>query len=144
MTKTVIDNILQVGIVVKDIDKAIKTWENLYGIGPWEIMRVNDETAHDIKVYGKAVDNYDAILAMSKVGQMHVELIQPVSENSDYYFFLKDHGEGIHHLAVKHNDGFLRLIEERNIKELGSAVLGSTFCAYYDTKDDLGFVTETF
>ena len=144
MTKPVIDEILQVGIVVKDIDQSISIWENLYGISPWEIMHVNQETSRDIKVYGQPVDGYDAILAMSKVGQMHIELIQPISDNSDYYFFLRDHGEGIHHLAIKHNQGFLNLIDERDIKELGSAVLGSTFCAYYDTRKDLGFITETF
>ena len=147
MKKPLFSEIAQIGIVVADINKAIARWENEYGIGPWEILVLDHESASSIEVYGRPIpkdEDYKVILAMSKLGEMHLELIQPVSENSDYYFYLQKHGEGFHHVAVRQEAALFDRIEAEGIEKIGSALIGKTNCAYYDTRKDLGFIIETF
>ena len=146
MKAPVFEGILQVCIVVRDVQKAVQTWEDVYGIGPWEIARLTEKNAVHRRFHGKETDApTESILAMSQIGNTFLEIIQPVTANSVYAEFLAEHGEGIHHLAVKHTEEFVRLMKERGIEELSSAwVKGERFCAYYDTREDLGFISEIF
>ncbi len=146
MKKPVFEGILQVCVVVRDIQKAVRTWEDIYGIGPWEIVRLTEKNAVRRKIHGVETDEpTESIVAMSQIGNTFLEIIQPVSLNSVYSEFLETFGEGIHHLAVKHTDDFISLMQERGIEELSSAwINGERFCAYYNTKEDLGFISEIF
>lgn len=140
-------DIAQVAVVVRDIEAAMERYRSIYGIDDWEIMHLNRESARNIMVGGKPLpedEDYQVILAMTQVGNMNVELIQPLTPNSDYYRFLEEHGEGFHHVAIRQNDSFFKLMEERGIEILASATIGHTDCVYYDTRRDLGYIVETF
>jgi len=145
MKEPVFEQILQVCIVVRDVHKAVKIWSECYGIGPWEIVEADETKIHNYVVHGELCNEpHKALVAMSQIGNMYLEIIEPVSENSVYQEFLREHGPGLHHLAVKHNDAFIPLMKERSIEEICSLVFGERFCAYYDTREDLGFITEIF
>lgn len=140
-------DIVQVAVVVTDIQSAMERYETVYGIGPWETMHLTRDSARDIIVNGVPIseeEDYQVILAMAHAGNMNLELIQPLTPNSDYYTFLQEHGEGFHHVAIVQDPSFFSLMEERGIKQLASATIGHTDCVYYDTRKDLGFIVETF
>jgi len=146
MKKAAIKKILQIGIVVKDIEKSIKTYEEAYGIGPWQRLDSNDSTiVREMKVYGER-KSYSLKVAMCNVGDVEIELLQPTDNISDHARFLKEHGEGIHHLAVKEDKTeFNRIIKAREIPEITSGIInGFGKFMYFDTRNDLGFITETY
>lgn len=141
------ESFLQVCTVVKDAKKAAETWEKVYGIGPWEIVHATEENCRGRKFHGVSIPDdepHDAIVAMSELGNLYLEIIQPISGSSPYAEFLQEHGEGIHHLAIRQNDRFVPLMQERGNEEIFSVWIGDKFYAYYDTRKDLGFITETF
>jgi hypothetical protein len=52
----------------------------------------------DFRVYGKAVtEGFDFVCAVTREGEMELELIQPIMGPNIYRRFLEEHGEGIHH-----------------------------------------------
>src|SRR2546430_17665959 len=46
----------QIGIVVPDLDAAVRTYRDVYGIGPWEIFEVGPENSPDVRLYGRPVE----------------------------------------------------------------------------------------
>ena len=146
MKKSLVNKILQIGIVVKDVEKSVQTWEEVYGIGPWQVFGEEASGAvTEMKVWGE-YKNYSAKVAMCNVADVEIELLQPTDDISDYARFLKEHGEGIHHLAVEEDKpAFNKLMEARHIPEITSGVIaGFGKYMYFDTRDDLGFIAETY
>ncbi len=98
-----------------------------------------------MKVFGER-KNYTAKIAMCNVGDVEIELLQPTDDISDYSRFLKEHGEGVHHLAVQEDKAeFGKIMEARKIPEITSGIIdGFAKYQYFDTQKDLGFITETY
>lgn len=91
--------------VTKDLDKTMKTWVELFKIGPWQVMTMNNKTLRDLKVGGKLVDEpFEYRVACSMVGDMQIELIQPVYGPPIYAEFIERRGEGLHHIKEKITD----------------------------------------
>jgi len=125
----------QVGIVVRDMDKAIEYYQSL-GIGPFEPFKNLDIVER--KVRGKPVplDSIKAKIMLAKMGPVELELIEPVEGESLWKEFLETKGEGIQHLCF-----FVDDIDREEVKliEKGFTVLyRSRFKngdggAYFDT-----------
>ncbi len=84
-----------VGIVVKDINAAKEHYSKLFGFDKWyEIVYDGDIEMyyHDKKV------NCTVPLYFGGKGHTMVELIQSSGDENTYSTFLKNHGEGIHHI----------------------------------------------
>jgi Glyoxalase/Bleomycin resistance protein/Dioxygenase superfamily len=47
---------MQLGIVVRDFEAAMRTYVHDYGIGPWQVYEVNVENANDYREYGQPVE----------------------------------------------------------------------------------------
>ena len=136
---------LQVAIIVRDLDKAVRTYWDDYGIGPWSIYEFNPDTVEGMHQDGEPIDA-SWRLALTMVGSCMWELIEPLDDRSDYARFLAEKGEGVHHVAVglPSFDGFVERTKAKGEKlVLGGTYNGVTF-AYFPTKDDLGVVTEGF
>lgn len=86
----------QIGIAVKDIDKVIKTWSSMFGIGPW--------TFRDISGTDAKGRSWKARLAFAYLGPLQIELIQPLEGRIIQSRFLETLGEGVHHLGFYVND----------------------------------------
>jgi methylmalonyl-CoA/ethylmalonyl-CoA epimerase len=97
-----------IGIAVNDLDAAVQ----LYG-GPFDMAEQHRETVEEQGV--------EAILL--EVGEGHIELIKPLSEDSGVAKFIARYGEGMHHVAYQVDDidaalekvreAGLRLIDEK-------------------------------
>ncbi len=79
-----------VGIAVRDIDQSLKTWESVFQFQASEIEEV---TERGVKV---------AYLDIP--GGSAVELIEPLEEGTPVDRFLKQRGEGIHHICLEVED----------------------------------------
>ena len=90
---------LQIGIVVRDLDATLRRYVDDYGIGPWEIHEFTPRDANDLREYGQPVER-SWRLAVTMVGSVMWELIEPLDSESIYARFLAEKGEGVHHIAV--------------------------------------------
>jgi len=94
------DVVCQVGVVVRDIDRTSQAWAKLLGIPtpPWRLTDGQD-VAHT-EYHGQGSDAR-AKLAFFNLGQVSLELIEPVGSPSTWQEFLDQHGPGIHHIAFR-------------------------------------------
>ena len=143
--KPMFTQVLQIGIVVKDCDGSVRRWVEEYGVGPWSIYEFNPETVEQMTVRGKA-QGYAMRLATANVGSVQIELIEPKDDKSIYAEFLKEHGEGLHHVAFGVDD-YGKVMESYGKK--GKPILqggtwkGLTY-TYLDEGKDLGLIAEIY
>jgi len=106
----------QIGIVVNDVEQVAKNYWDILGIGPWTILDWQTPLVHGRKYHGQSAWSREK-LATAQVGNVQLELLQPVEGPSLYRDWLLEHGEGLHHLmflvddadetfAVLENEGF--------------------------------------
>jgi hypothetical protein len=88
----------QLGIVVKDINKAIDHWVNDLGVGPWF---VNDPIPLiSSRYHGKEMEDLNVCNALSHSGEWQIELIEPRHAGSSVWTdFLEAGCVGIHHFS---------------------------------------------
>ena len=98
--KPAFSNVLQVAIVVKSVDDTVRTYADEYGMGPWQIWEFNDETVSDMIIRDEK-KNYAMRIAAMNIGNVEWEIIEPLDDKSIYAEFLREHGEGLHHVAFK-------------------------------------------
>lgn len=142
----VFTNVLQVGVIVKNVDETLRTYADKYGIGPWTVYEFNKDTVADMSVAGKRTD-YAMRLAVADIGGVQWELIEPLDDISDYARFLKDHGEGIHHVALdtESYQGTLEFCEMNGLGPIQYGYWGRNFrYDYRDTRDDLKCIVELY
>lgn len=97
--KPVFTETMQIGIVVRNLDAAIRKYVDDYGIGPWEIHKFSPGDLHDLREYGKPV-THNTRIATTMIGHVMWELIEPLDNESMFARFLAEKGEGVHHIAV--------------------------------------------
>ncbi|HET7367830.1 MAG TPA: VOC family protein [Gaiella sp.] len=145
MPAPVFTETIQIAVVVRDLDAAMRTYVHDYGIGPWEIYGFDPGNVADLREDGERVERAWR-LAIAYVGGVQWELIEPLDEESVYARFLAETGSGLHHVGVAVPDFDETLAEQAgrgNGVLLGGEYKGIRF-AYLDTVGDLGFVTEIF
>jgi hypothetical protein len=136
---------IQIAIVVRDLEAAMRTYVHDYGIGPWEIYEFDPGNVADMREDGEPVER-SWRLAIAQVGRVQWELIEPLDEESVYARFLAEQGGGLHHVGVAVPDFDETVAEQArrgNGVLLGGEYKGIRF-AYLDTVGDIGLVTEIF
>jgi methylmalonyl-CoA/ethylmalonyl-CoA epimerase len=122
--------LIQVGVVVKDLDKAIERLMSL-GIGPFTPMTIPDDAEQWFR--GKPLDAKFKISG-ARLGEIVLELIQPVEGKSPHQEFLDSKGEGIQHIAfaVDDLDREVARLTKQGVSVLLSANLRDVRVAYLD------------
>jgi methylmalonyl-CoA/ethylmalonyl-CoA epimerase len=95
--KVKVNSIFQVGLVVKDVQKAVENYWNILGIGPWDIYPWESPLVYDYKYHGKPAWAR-AKIAITMVGPVMLELMEHIDGDTIYPDWLMEHGEGLHHL----------------------------------------------
>lgn len=133
----------QVGLVVKDCMATMRKYVNDYGIGPWAIYDFTPEVVQDMVIRGEPV-KYAMRLAIATIGTFQIELIQPLDDKSIYSEFLKSHGDGVHHLLfdVDNFDQTVGFFQEKGFGILQGGCFSGARYSYFDTTEELGFITE--
>jgi len=130
----------QIGIVVEDIDKTIEYYEKVLGLGPFVRPDIIYKEKH---YYGKPV-NSEWVMCFCSLGSVELEMIQPITGPTIYHDFLKEKGEGIHHLGfdVKDIEKKLALCEEIGIKIIQGGQGETSRFEYLDTEEIGGVIFE--
>ena len=120
------------GIAVRSIAAARTFYEKVLGL-PCE----GEETVESQKVK----------TAFFAVGEVHIELLEPTSEESPIAKFLEKNGEGIHHVAYRTDDieGQIRQAKEagcRLIHETPIEGAGNKLVAFLHPKSTHGVLME--
>ena len=95
----------QLGFVVRDTDETARYYEQVFGVGPWSIM-VGETT--DCTNRGKPATIRGKI-GVTQVGPVQFELIQILEGESIHSEFLRERGEGLHHVGFHVRDLEARL-----------------------------------
>ena len=137
--------ITQAGFGVKNIQETLKNYWNILGIGPWDTVDCLPPVLHDLTVKGKP-GNFTMKAAFAMVGEVQIELIEPLSGENIYYDFLAEHGERLHHLQflVDDIDETTRIMKSEGLLPLMSLGFNDGGAAYYDTSDALKCIWEAF
>ncbi len=120
------------GIAVKSLDEMMNFYQNVLGL----------------ECHGQEeVESQKVKTAFFEVGDTHIELLEPTSEDSPVAKFLAKNGEGIHHVAYatdnieeqlkKAKDNGCRLIHETPIEGAGGKMV-----AFLHPKSTHGVLTE--
>ena len=142
--KPVFTNISKISVVVDSVDATIRTYADIFGIGPWSIWEYNSTTVSDMTVHDKP-SKYAARVARCKIGKVVWEVIQPLDRTSIYADFLSQHGEGLHHLGydVEDFDSAMAFLSKKGKAVLQAGKwLGKEAFAYWDCRDDLKHIVE--
>ena len=99
--KSLFSKVDQVGVLVRDLDKAVEYYEAL-GIGPFHPPK--KAIPINRKVYGKPAPDVKNKAVIANIGQAHIELVQPIAGKSIQKKFLETRGEGINHLGFVVDD----------------------------------------
>ena len=79
-----IKKIDHIGVAVNNIDEQLPYYGDVLGL---EIEKIETVESEGVKV------------CFIKVGDIHIELLEPISENSPIKKFLEKKGQGVHHIA---------------------------------------------
>jgi methylmalonyl-CoA/ethylmalonyl-CoA epimerase len=129
----------QIGVVVEDLDRAISFLESSFGLGPF---RVQEAEAPNVWDRGEE-KHIKARLGFAMLGQVELELIHIVEGDSVHLEFLREHGEGIHHLGFRVKDFEAKLQQARDmgLEVLQTGPTGRLY-AYLDTRRHGGLIFE--
>jgi catechol 2,3-dioxygenase-like lactoylglutathione lyase family enzyme len=137
--------ISHVSVVVKDLQKSMERYWSILGIGPWKIFPTFEPPfLKDTKIRGEE-KKHSMKIAQVNVGKVVLELIQPLEGESVYKEFLRERGEGLHHIAFHEpgdEDAILKEFEEMGIKVLYSGRYKGVRWYYMDTEKIIGTVCE--
>jgi len=129
-----------IGLVVRDLEKAIAYYQSL-GIGPFEQIPLDSMT--DRMMHGEPCD-FDMKVAKAQIGEIAVELIQPVKNCALLEEFLERNGEGINHICFLVSD---LAKEEAKMVDKGFKIILSARhptggADYFDTREVGGVIIE--
>ncbi|EKF35344.1 MULTISPECIES: methylmalonyl-CoA epimerase [Bacillus] len=85
-----------------------ETSQTLYQLFNWQFSDIQEIPEQEIKA------------SFVSLGDLHIELIEPMSDHSKLHIFLTKRGEGLHHIALKSGDiqADLRQLDQQGVQLL--------------------------
>jgi len=97
-----------IGIAVSNLEKANKLYTDLLGKQPYKTESVNTE---------------GVITSFFQSGNTKIELLEGIGDDNAISKFIKNRGEGIHHIAFEVDD---IMLEIKRLKKLGFNIINET------------------
>jgi methylmalonyl-CoA/ethylmalonyl-CoA epimerase len=132
-------DVSQIGVVVEDLDRVASFLETSFGLGPFDVRELEAPN-----VWDRGEEKHiKARLGFATLGQVELELIHIVEGDSVHLEFLRQHGEGLHHLGFRVQDFEAKLQQARamGLELLQTGPLGQ-FYAYLDSRSHGGIIFE--
>jgi catechol 2,3-dioxygenase-like lactoylglutathione lyase family enzyme len=135
--------VAQIGIVVRDIQTTARAWADILGL-PMPEIEVTDPIDLAHTEYGGQPSPARAKLAFLRMGQVDVELIEPIDEPSTWNDHLDAKGEGLHHIAfrIKGMNERLAYLDAKGVALLQRGDFTGGRYAYVDATGTLGLILE--
>jgi len=103
-----LNHIEHIGVAVKNLDEAIKFYENVFGLKCYKVEEVADQKVKT---------------AFLMIGETKIELLESTEVDGPIGKFIEKKGEGIHHIAFAVDDLQKALIE---MQEKGIQLIDKT------------------
>jgi catechol 2,3-dioxygenase-like lactoylglutathione lyase family enzyme len=145
-TEVKLNNAVQIGIVVKDLERTTSLLSALFGIGPFRFIEWPNRP--DSKYWYRGQQEHIRIRqAFVQAGNLELEFIQPLEgERNAYRQFLDQEGGGIHHVLFETDDmdAVTAALEPHGIRPLqaGTGIRPGTRWVLLDTQELVGFLLE--
>lgn len=137
------DTVVQVGIVVHDIESKARAWSDILGLPMPEIIITDTPEKAQTEYRGQAT-TARAKLAFFRMGQVDIELIEPVGDPCTWKDHLDQHGESLHHLAfrIRGMSEMVAKLDEQGIPLVQRGEYTGGRYAYVDGSAQLGVILE--
>jgi methylmalonyl-CoA/ethylmalonyl-CoA epimerase len=135
--------ICQVGLIVSDIEKSIEAYSQVFNLPIPEVAITDPAEVANTKYKGNPTDAR-AKLAFFDMGQVSLELIEPVGGPSTWRDFLEEHGEGVHHIAfrIKGTEQVVAFLKGKGIDVVQQGNYTGGMYTYLDSEPVLGTILE--
>lgn len=140
--------IVQVGIVVDDAEGMAKNYYDFFGVGPWILIDFKATNVGEGSLHGiPMAENAPHIkAALANIGDLQLELLQPIEGTSTHMDFWQNHGQGIHHVSfgqIDDHDDFVERLTKEGIGIESDGLLGqASRFTYMATQNQLGTIFE--
>jgi catechol 2,3-dioxygenase-like lactoylglutathione lyase family enzyme len=136
----------QIGVVVRDVQKASAYYSDLFGIGPFTVY----DWVPDRHWVMEKPSPLKLRMGKAPWGDLELELIQPLEGKSDHRDFIESFGEGIHHLGFNvpnYDEAFTGFLREGFTPMMRAeshvpAYNGQVRACYFDTRQIGGILFE--
>ena len=134
--------VFQIGYVVPDLHAAVRFFKETLGVPDflvWENFMLEQQT------YNGTPGDYLQSIAFGYLGDLQIELIQPLSGESSYSAYLRRNPiGGVQHLGVLVDDfdAAVGAMTARGFQAVQSGCHGDTRLVYFDTDEASGTLTE--
>jgi catechol 2,3-dioxygenase-like lactoylglutathione lyase family enzyme len=141
-----LERAVQIGIVVKDLNRTTELLTDVFGIGPFKFIEWPNRPDSVYQYRGHA-EHIRIRQAFVQVGALELEFIQPLEgERNAYAEFLEEKGSGIHHILfeVADIDAVIEAVKTSGIDVLqsGTGIRPGTRWALLDTARLVGLFLE--
>jgi len=143
MRELKLSNFDQIGIIVKDIEKAAELYQVLLDFKG----KINIVEQTSIVNYKESKVEFKMKKIMQNFGGKQFEIIELLESTGDHLYseFLKEGKEGLHHLGVYTKDAEALINHFKNsyiIDVIQSGKVGRVKFYFLDTKDIIGYYLE--
>lgn len=137
------DTVVQIGIIVKDVEQAARSYAAVFGIPEPEVVPIADD-AFANTIYENKPSQASGRAAFFKLGPIEMELIQPVGAPSTWEEFLRERGEGVHHIAFRTGNlaEAQQFLQSKGMKTVQSGGWNGGQYACIDGAQQLGTILE--
>ena len=141
-----LERAVQIGIVVRDLEKTTSLLTSLFGLGPFHFIEWPNRP--DSKYWFRGQEERIRIRqAFVQAGNLELEFIQPLEgDRNAYREFLDRNGGGIHHVLfeVDDLDAMVGELSGHGIKPLqaGTGIRPGTRWVLLDSESAAGFLIE--
>jgi methylmalonyl-CoA/ethylmalonyl-CoA epimerase len=94
----------QIGVVVRDARKTADILSRLLGLGPFRFVDWPSDRPDMISFHRGNEGEFRLLEAFAQFGNIEIELIETVEGECGYSEYLREHGEGLHHLLFEVDD----------------------------------------
>lgn len=121
-----------IGIAVSDLEAAIALYREQFGVTDWERISLPERHMN---------------VAVCRIGDTLLEFITPTSDEAAFAKYLKEKGEGMHHIAyeVAEVEPALRTVEHNGLRLIdahGRPGIHDTCVAFLHPKSTMGVLIE--
>src|SRR5262245_49505192 len=135
--------VMQVGIIVSDIESKAQAWADVFGLPVPNIIITDTVDIAHTEYQGQPTPAR-AKLAFFNLGQVSLELIEPIGEPSTWQDQLNQHGESLHHIAfvVKGMKEKIAYLTAKGVPLIQRGDYTGGRYAYLDGVPQLGLILE--
>ncbi len=94
--------ITQIAYLTDDLRRVADMLYRALKMGPWTVATLNERNTKDFRVYGETVaEGFELKIAVCRLGDMQIEILQPVRGLQPLADHLRRRGEVVHHVKER-------------------------------------------